>query len=420
MLRTSSLARNAGWMFAGQGASVLLQAAYFILLAHLLGVRQYGIFAGAFALVGILGPYCTLGSGTVFMRYAGSQPEKFPLYWGNILLSTGLASGASIVLLYFLAPHLIDAESASIVLTVAVGNCLFSQMLSAMGQVFQAYELLGMTAFLNLLTNALRTIAVGVMALLFSRITAGQWALVSAVVSLLAALTGFLIISRRFGLPRFHLQMVFANAFEGLGFSLGGSAQSVYNDLDKTMLSHYGMNVQNGIYTMAYRIIDIGTLPVSSIDAASLPRYFRAASENLPSVPALAFRLAKRAFFIGLVVSAVLFLSAPVVPHIVGHGYAESIQALRWLCLLPAIRGIHQLTGSAMTGMGFQRFRTIIQFSAAGSNLLLNLWLIPKHGWQGAAWSSLATDGALAVINCLMLMWVRKAVCRLRSTAPLG
>jgi hypothetical protein len=31
-------------------------------------------------------------------------------------------------------------------------------------------------------------------------------------------------------------------------------------------------------------------------------------------------------------------------------------------------------------------------------NFGLNLWLIPTHGWRGAAWASLATDGALGVM----------------------
>ena len=44
-----------------------------------------------------------------------------------------------------------------------------------------------------------------------------------------------------------------------------------YNDLDKTMLSHYGMSAANGIYTMAYRVIDLASMPVSSMEDAAEP-----------------------------------------------------------------------------------------------------------------------------------------------------
>jgi O-antigen/teichoic acid export membrane protein len=44
--------------------------------------------------------------------------------------------------------------------------------------------------------------------------------------------------------------------------------------------------------------------------------------------------------------------------------------------------------------------------SVAALNFVLNLWLIPAYGWIGAAWSSLASDGLLAVLNSLLLLWI--------------
>jgi O-antigen/teichoic acid export membrane protein len=41
-------------------------------------------------------------------------------------------------------------------------------------------------------------------------------------------------------------------------------------------------------------------------------------------------------------------------------------------------------------------------------NFLLNLWWIPAYGWIGAAWSSVASDGLLALINALLLLWLSK------------
>jgi len=407
-LRRSSLARNAGWMLIGQGLSLILQAGYFILLARLLGVREYGVFAGAFAFVGIAMPYSTLGSGLLFMRYVRAEPDSFAAYWGNIILSTLAAGTALTVLLFLAAPHLLNPASASIVFLVAIGNCIFSQMVAAMGFVFQTFELLRMTAVLNLLTNGLRLVAVVIMARLLPQASARQWAVASVYISLVAAITGFLIVTTRYGRPKFVPRMMLLRAWEGLGFSLGWSAQSVYNDVDKTLLSHYGKNVENGIYTLAYRVVDIATIPIAAVDAAALPRYFLETAKDIRKVPRLAISLALRASLIGLVMSACLFLAAPLIPHLVGRGFTESVRALRWLCLLPAMRGMHQLTGSALTGMGFQRFRTIGQLSAAAMNLGLNLWLIPQHGWLGAAWASLATDGSLVVVNWLIVQRLSK------------
>src|SRR5215472_17145957 len=79
---SSRMGRNAGWMLIGQGLNLLLQSGYFILLGRLLGVGEYGVFAGAFAFVAIATPYTTLGSGLLFVRYVGADHSKFAAYWG--------------------------------------------------------------------------------------------------------------------------------------------------------------------------------------------------------------------------------------------------------------------------------------------------------------------------------------------------
>ena len=402
-IRRSELARNAGWMLVGQAISFLLQAAYFVLLARLLGVREYGIFAGAFAFVGIATPYSTIGSGLVFVRHVASRHENHAPYWGNIILSTFFAGLLLSIGLRTLAPHVLSAAGAQIVFFLAIANCLFSQLVASMGFIFQAFDQLKMTAALNILTNALRLLAVAIMMLTLTHVNARNWAIASVWISAAAAAIGFCLVTYRWGKPRFRPSLVFLRASEGLQFSLGWSAQSVYNDIDKTLLSHYRMDLQNGIYSMAYRAVDIATMPVASLDAAALPRYIRQSDSDRKSVPPLAYRLAWRASFVGFIAAAVLFLTAPLIPVLVGPGFVESVSALRWLCLLPALRGLHQLTGCAITGMGYQKFRTAAQFGAACTNFCLNLWLIPRYGWVGAAWSSLCTDGLLAIVNWLIV-----------------
>jgi O-antigen/teichoic acid export membrane protein len=50
-----------------------------------------------------------------------------------------------------------------------------------------------------------------------------------------------------------------------------------------------------------------------------------------------------------------------------------------------------------------QKYRTASQLVAAAFNFCLNLWLIPTHGWLGAAWASLITDAALGAMNTFLL-----------------
>src|ERR1700679_1286888 len=79
-LRKSTLARNAAWMFAGQGFSFVIQALYFVFLARLLNTTQYGVLAGAVALVAVVSQYSTMGSGLILLRYVSQDQERFSEY----------------------------------------------------------------------------------------------------------------------------------------------------------------------------------------------------------------------------------------------------------------------------------------------------------------------------------------------------
>ena len=399
--------RNTGWMFLGQGLSVVLQAGYFILLARLLGAEQYGIFAGAFALVAIAAPYASMGSGDLFMRYVGADRANLRPFLGNILLSSALVGSGFTLLLYAGAPHLLSPASAALVLLVGFANCTFTQLVNSASTVFRTFDQMKMTAFLSLLVNLVRLLAVALMTLTLHRASAFQWAVASLILSALSACLCMAIVMVKIGRPQFQFGQLLRHAPEGFGYSLGGSAQSVYNDVDKTLLSHYGMNVANGIYTTAYRAVDIATLPITALDAAVLPRFYRESRDGR-GVVRLAERLGRRAVAIGLAMSMLLFVCAHLLPYLIGKSFAGSAYAIRWLCLIPALRGWHQLTGGAIASLGFQRYRTGAQFTVAAFNLALNLWLIPRHGWLGAAWASLASDGLLCGLNWALLRRIKE------------
>jgi O-antigen/teichoic acid export membrane protein len=335
----------------------------------------------------------------LFVRYVSSDANNREQFWGNILLSIFGAGSLITVFLFWVAPHLLGRDSALLVLPLALADCICRQLTVSSSQVFQAFEKMRMTAFVNLLTSFFRLAAIVAVISLLHHTAARRWAPFYLLSSGIAALAGVGIVSMRFGAPGFSPRLFASKLGEGFGFAFAGSTQSAYNDIDKAMLSHFGMNVANGIYTFAYRIIDVATVPIMALDSAALPRFFRQSSTGYAGVRALSVRLAGRAMLFGVLIGAAVFCATPLIPRIAGDGFRESAIAMRWLCVIPAFRGLHQLTGSAITGLGYQRYRTAAQFVAAALNFCLNLWLIPCHGWTGAAWASIATDGALAVMN---------------------
>jgi O-antigen/teichoic acid export membrane protein len=398
-LGSSVMVRNAGWMLVGQGAGVLLQAVYFIVLARLLGAAQYGIFVGAFAFTGLVAQYSSLGAGTVLLRYVRGERKAFAEYWGNILISVFCMSALLISGLSFFAPRVLNPSSASLVVLAAVANCLCGPLTEQTARVFQCFEKMHVTAVLNLLTNLMRLIAVLVLFWSAHHATAWQWTMVSTGVSAIAAVIAVGTVIVCFGRPRFVPRLFLKHGLEGFGYSFASSTMSVYNDVDKTMLSHYGMSVANGIYSMAYRVVDIGTIPIYSVREAVLPRLFQHGRAGIRDATIFSYRLLKRALPLSLLIALGMFLAAPLIPWFAGAGFRESVLALRWLCLIPVFRCFHLTIGNVLTGAGLQNYRTVAQLTAAVLNFGLNLWAIPRFGWMGAAWTSLITDGALCVLT---------------------
>ena len=403
-LITSPLARNAGWMFGGQVASLCVQAAYFVVLARLLGSSEYGILAAAVALVNIFSQYSGMGSGVLFLRYVSPDHSRFREYWGNILLSTGLVGTLAIIVLHLTGKWLVGQTGASILVILAIGDCICNQLTAAAAQVFQTFEKMRTTASLNFLTSVLRLALAGGMALVLHRVSAWTWAAASLPVSLVACFIAIAKVTSNFGRPKFSIRLFSARLGEGFIFAVSGSTTTVYNDIDKVMLGHYGMVVANGIYSIAYRITNICTLPIGSIHSAAFPTFFRDGVNGIKATASFARRILKRTAVLGVLAAAGMFLFAPVLPRIAGHDFASSVAVLRWLCLIPLFRSFHLSAGDAISGAGFQRFRLASQFAAAAGNFGMNLYLIPRYSWQGAAWASLLTDGLLGLMNWALLL----------------
>ena len=57
--------------------------------------------------------------------------------------------------------------------------------------------------------------------------------------------------------------------------ALAARALTIYNDIDKIMLSKLSDLASTGVYAAAYRIIDVSLTPVRSLVAAAYPQFFR-------------------------------------------------------------------------------------------------------------------------------------------------
>ena len=334
----------------------------------------------------------------MFLRYVSRSASSAQLYFGNVVLSTLTFGPFLIVGLTLLGPHILHSDQRSLIFMIALSDCLLSALVLASSQVFQALEQMWITATMSVVTDALRLVAGIVLLILVHSVTVMQAAGVTLAVSAIAAVFSMSIVFLKIGRPKFSVPVLREHAGEGLTFALSSSTTIISNDIDKVMLSHYGMNAANGVYSLAYRGVSAASMPLLSVYAALIPRFFQEGVNGVNGTYALAKRSLRKTLPIAFAMALVLLLVAPLIPVFAGPSFHQSVAALRWLCIIPFFRNLQWCAGDALTGAGHQGTRLIGQGVAAVFNFLVNLYLIPHYSWWGAAWSSVATDALLAAI----------------------
>ena len=390
------LARNTAWMILGQGLRLVIQALYFVEIARSLGVRNYGAFISVVALVGIVYPFGSLGGGNLLVKNVARDSSLFSLYWGRALVLTStfglVLLGAVLLLSRFALPREIPLL---LVAMIAVSDIVGLNLITQCGQAFQAFEKLQWTAGINVMMSAGRLAGALILVSTRPHPSALQWGYIYLGCTAVVCAISFILVRLRLGKPRFKWYMLSNEMREGFFFSASQTSQTIYNDIDKTMLARLSTLDAAGIYGAAYRLIDVSFVPVSAALWSAYPSFFRAGAHGISESFKFAKPLMRKALTYSGAVCALLLIGSGVVPYVLGPDYTATAEALRWLSVLPILKALHYFLSDTLTSAGYQGVRTAVQAGVAIFNVLINLWIIPAYSWRGAAWSSIASDALL-------------------------
>jgi O-antigen/teichoic acid export membrane protein len=397
-VRSRKFVTDSLWLAGGQVGRTVLQAAYFVLLARALGVRDYGALVAVLAIISILNPFSGLGVITLLVKNISRRPEQAAPEWATARMVTVL-SGSILSMIAVVASSAIGPEEVShwAFAALALSELILARLIDVAATVYQAQRKMRRTAFYPIYLVLARL--TGAVALILSPLAVDvlTWAMVQLLTTGPVAFVIMAFTTRSLGSAPARLGD-FARAWrEGLLYSVSLSSQSIYNDIDKTMLARLSSLADAGTYTAAYRLVDMGHTPIRAAMAAAFPSMFAHGEAGLRSALAITRRLCWPVLVYACLAGMTLLLVAPLLPIVLGHDFSGSVGALQGLAALPLLRAAHQLPADALTGSGFQGRRTLIQIIVALANVGANLVLIPQHGVAGAVAASLASETALAI-----------------------
>jgi len=401
----NSLVRDAANLGVGQGIKLVLQAVYFLFIARSLGPSQYGAFVAITAMTGIVSPYVGLGSGNLFLKNVRSGKRKESLCWGNGLLVTLITGLVTAGLLSCLAWLWFPGFPLVLLFAISASDLILMRIIDLASFGFAAAGKMSKTAVQNTMMSALRVASIVSLALLYHQVSLAQWTWAYLFTGVIGAAFAIQQGSVLWGTPRLSGSAIREDAREGCFFSVSTSAQTVYNDIDKTMLAHYSTLSATGLYGAAYRIIDTSLTPIRALVSAAYPQFFRIGRDGVDASYSYAKKLIHKAVLFGAADCAGLLLTAPLFPHVLGPRYAAVAPAVRLLAFIPVMRCVHWFLADALSGANAAGLRALVQVGVALLNIGLNIAIIPRWSWVGAAWTSLISDAALMIVVYMVVRW---------------
>ena len=346
-----------------------------------------------------------MGIETLLLKNVAKDRHLFGEYWGNALWMVFVTGIGLMCLLAIVGPIALPSISPLLIGLVAVSDLIFGTITNIAIRAFQAVDRLNISAQINIAVMFMKVLAAFSLMYFFAKPNPLEWAWLYLASSIISALLAAILVHRLLGSPQLALARIIPELKEGFYFSISTSAYTVYNDIDKTMLARLSTLEATGIYAAAYRLIDVAFIPVISIAGAAYADFFRKGRDGVAATLAFAKPLVLVTSSYSIVAGIGLLLFAPVVPYILGSDYINVVEALRWLAPIPLFRGLQHFGGDILSGTGFQGLRSALEVIISIFNIGINLWLIPLYSWQGAAWSSLASDGLL-----MLMLWSMVAV----------
>ena len=393
-----ALAGRTSWAIVAELANLLAVALVFKVLSDQLSTADYGALGAILAVALIAGPLATFGANWMLIRRAVVSTDVRNDVGRAIAISgigtVGTAIALSVVFVA-LPSFLGDISRVTIVLVLLAQMPLY-WMLELASTAAVALADLKLSAQMRVVGAVIRLWAL-VAFLLVDGSSVDTWAWYFAGGNAVAAVAAHAQLAHALGgPPRPHRPGV-GEFVTGFPYGAGNTTEGFLAASDKPLLSQSGYRGEDGIYAAGYRIVSLGFVPLMALLRAQDRRFFRQGAVG----SAASHQAGTKMSLLGLVatvpVSVALWIGAPYLDLVINDAFEEAELVIRFLALLPIVKGFQFAYGNALTAAGNQQARLWLTGAAALGNFAGNLWLIPTHGWRGAATTTLVAEIALAL-----------------------
>jgi O-antigen/teichoic acid export membrane protein len=386
------VAYNTAVQLAGKAVGMGVAVVSIAVLTRYLGPEDYGRYALALMLVGVLGVLADVGLFTTVVRDISRAPERTETLVGNAMTLRLVLSLAVIALATAVALVLPYDRTTRVAIVLAGAPLLLGLLQSSLLTVLQARLLMDRAALADVIG---RFAGLGLVVLVagldlgFYAVMGAAAGATAATLAVTWAFAGRLIRIRFLADPAVWRQLLAASVPLGLALAIN----ELYFRADAIVISLFRDYGEVGLYSLAYRILEllivVGPIFLTSVFPL-LSRYAAGGDARLTGVIQRAWDVFVIA---GLPMAVGGALLAPQIVELAGGAdFAGSVAPLRILFAAGALSFVNGLFGYALIAMERQKRALWLNVAGLSFNVGLNLILVPPYGITAAAIVTVASE----------------------------
>jgi O-antigen/teichoic acid export membrane protein len=413
-----TLLKDTIWGLTLEATMVIGTLVSFSLLGRQLGAQGYGQYASLYAIAAPLGTLAVAGVTLTQLQYilrAGEDLERT----SRSCLSMTLGVGVILTVIgTLIASHIVAGLAVYAIVLILVLEFISYPSVVLASTAVLARDGFAAGAKLRLIPIVLRIF------IILGLYASGHLSIATLGGSYLAV-TAILALAMLWKVSRVYGISLRPGAIDGrhfktsLTYSAGVSGMSVQNDGDKAVLAAYRYEVDTGLYSAAYRVVQFGLVPVQSFTNVTHQRFLSHEPGRRNQHLLRSLRFGGVVAVYGLAFWALAVASAPVLPWLLGEEFEGSVIMMQVLGPLVLLRGLATFPLNGLLGLERTFVRSALLVVSAIVSLALFIALVPIMQWRGAAIGTLVGEAWLAASAWAALVYYQRLHDRERLPAEL-
>lgn len=390
--------RNTGWMFLGRIFSLLVSFFVTIYVVRYLGPENYGRLSYSVGFVGLFSIFASLGIGNVVYRELVRNPEKEDVYLGTAFIIRLFAGIVTFILAVFISYLVNRDDNLVFILTIIISFSFIFQPLHILDKYFSSKmqsRFIAISSFSTVLI--LSSIKLIIVFLDKGVIYLSLVFLVEAILTGLF-LSFFYLKGSKIKKWLFNKNIAVKLLLNSWPFIFVSTFSAIYARIDQVMLKNMLNITSVGIYDSAVRLTEIWYMVPNIIVMSIFPALIYSKKNPLEYRKRLRFAALFFTILSIIIVLVTLLFSNYIVNTLYGSEFSQASYILNIYILSIFGSFMSHLVNYYLLSENKQKISILTTLLTMVINVVLNLFLIPKYGVLGAAWSTVISYTLLPII----------------------